>query len=207
MLPDLLSMAGIESAALESIDAESVRLGIRFHYSTDEAFHGSARFRSLMAWTRHELRQTGLPRGPSLAVSHLSVELFLDGWLASDREGLSAFRDALDSGVREDDLAAFGTLNSTGARAARWRSACARLAAGPLPFAYREPDFVAERVTMALSGRPRLRVHTRFRSAVGAFLRSLRDPVFDVAAAMVGDVESVLRASAAIPSRTWSETR
>lgn len=151
MLPDFCSMARLRYAEAAQPALEH---GVSFHHRTDDAFHGAPLFQKLMHDAQEELEEAGVSYGPALAVGHVGVELLLDGWLATEApEGEDAarrFQQALtvDPGpITWRD----GERSET-----RWQTLRARLRDSPLPGAYADPAFVADRMVVILQHRPRL---------------------------------------------------
>ena len=155
MFPDFCSMARLR---LQEVSDPVVAEGVAFHHVTDDAFHGAPLFLQLMHDAQERLEEAGVSYGPALAVGHVGVELLLDGWLAAriaEREGprrgaIGSFRAALEApagSMRWRD----GEQSE-----ARWRTLRERLRDSPLPEAYGDPAFVADRMVFILKGRPRL---------------------------------------------------
>ena len=92
MLPDFASMCGgrIDGSSDPEIDA-----GIAFHHRTDAVFHHLPPVLALMRELEERLRTAGCSRGPTRAVSHLGVELLLDGVLVGDAAARQLYVDAL----------------------------------------------------------------------------------------------------------------
>lgn len=166
MAPDLLSMCGAPSGRPTSA---GVAAGQAHHLAVDAAFHASPAFVDLQLWAVRALGSAGLRRGPARGVAHVSIELLLDGVLAGDAGSQAAFRRGLgaaDPFEWPDPPAA-----------ARWRALIARLRQGTIPDAYRDPFFVAERVTAILARRPRLALFPAETCAMQAFMAGLQQRV------------------------------
>jgi hypothetical protein len=163
MLPDLAAMAGLR---VERVAHAAVDAGRRFHLATDAAFHRSQRFASLVLGGTRALRAAGLRTGPARAVSHVGVELLLDGWLAG-RHGVPRLYDAaLASGP---SLVAQVALRG-GADAAPLGALCARIrGAGLPPDRWCEPERLAARLARILAHRPRLALAASELAAVRAW--------------------------------------
>lgn len=151
MLPDLANMVGVRVE--RAIDPELAR-GVALHHETDAAFHAAPHFTSLCADAIEALGHAGVERGSARAVGHVGVELLLDGALSQDAAALQSYRAALDFAQRSELGALLQTIQPDGAD--RLRHGLSRLAAAPLPAAYREPAFVAQRLRAILAPRPRL---------------------------------------------------
>jgi acyl carrier protein phosphodiesterase len=151
MLPDLASMASVRIE--RASDGELAR-GIALHHQTDAAFHAAPHFTSLCSDAIESLSSAGVERGTARAVGHVGVELLLDGALSRDADALQCYRAALEFAQRSDLAALLHTSQPDGAD--RLRNGLSRLAVAPLPAAYREPRFVAQRLRAILAPRPRL---------------------------------------------------
>ena len=154
MLPDFASMLGVPAVAMGGAPAGSAALwaGVRFHHRTDAAFHGLSAFTALCREAASDLRERGVRRGPSLAVAHVGVELFVDAALAERAEARRAYLNALRAGTSPELLAGldagaderrrfarlFGTLIERGVTVET------------------TPRLVLERLRRSLSRRPRL---------------------------------------------------
>jgi hypothetical protein len=109
-------------------------------------------------------------KGGARAVAHVGTELLLDGLLLDDRAGAGAYIGALRAARPRRALLAF----AGGAEADRFELLRRRLAGRGLPRGYAEPDVVAERLAIVLSGRPRLRLSTGEQGIVRRMLPGLR---------------------------------
>jgi hypothetical protein len=145
MLPDFFGMCG---AQIEAAEEATVAGGIALHHATDAAFHRLPAVTGLMRELDEDLGRAGCARGPRRAVSHIGVELLLDGVLVDD----PAYRAAYLAGIAHQP-------------ALRWRDADGgprfavlldRLRARGVPDDLRQPDAVAARVQRVLADRPRL---------------------------------------------------
>lgn len=190
MAPDFASMAGLRLARGEGEPAGALEEGIAFHHRSDDAFHGAPRFLALMKGARADLRERGVGLGAALAISHVGVELLLDGWLV-EQEGVPAtYRAAVASAEAQADALSF----QGDAEAAReqWRASCVRLAQAPLPEGYTDPRFVAERLVRILFRRPRLAVEPGREPLVTAWAEAAKPRVAAEAAALLAEVEERL---------------
>lgn len=180
MLPDFQGMARLR---LDGVDDERVAFGIDHHHVVDEAFHGAPLFLRLMHDAQDELERAGVPWGPAMAVAHVGTELFLDGWIAHVIGEHPGYRAALrieGHGLRFHD------------GADRFQVLRERLAGSPLPIAYRDPGFVAERLVFILKQRPRLALDDAGRQAVAAWAPTGRDHVERWAAELLDEVRGRL---------------
>lgn len=97
MLPD---WAAITELRIGPIDSDTVRAGVAHHHRVDEVFHRTAVFvERCREWTA-ALRELGVRRGTARAVSHIGVELILDGWLEA-RAAAPRYADAVASASPE----------------------------------------------------------------------------------------------------------
>src|SRR5450432_473724 len=97
MLPDFLSMC---SARPTCIDDAVVTAGIELHHATDAAFHRLASFTGLVRELSEQLAAAGVSRGPMRGVSHVAVELILDGTLIDDPVAQAAYLAAIEHDPR-----------------------------------------------------------------------------------------------------------
>ncbi len=196
MLPDFAAMAG---RRIGRLDDAVVAAGVRFHMSTDDAFHATRAFRDLIGWSRDELRAEGLPRASALAVSHVGAELFLDGWIAADRRIVEAYHDALELDALDaaDDAWRPGRTSSPETDERSWREHRERLLASPLPDGYRDAGFVAARLAVILARRPLLRLDAAGERVVASHAASLRDRTWQHAERLLAQTRSTLQAAAA----------
>lgn len=191
MLPDFCSMARLR---YEQASDPALASGVSFHHRTDDAFHGAPLFQKLMHDAQEELEAAGVAYGPALAVGHVGVELLLDGWLATQGpEGPQAarrFRDALtvDHGPIE--------WRDGEHSEARWQTLRARLRDSPLPGAYADPAFVADRMVVILKHRPRLALDPRGAQLVARWAPEAQAKVAEAAPALMHEVVTRLEAAA-----------
>jgi hypothetical protein len=165
MLPDF---AGMASVRLErALDAELAE-GVALHHETDRLFHALPGFRAVCASALATLEPQGVRRASARAVGHVGSELLLDGLLAADAGARRAYAHALVTALEEplDRLASW----HTGDAAKRVQGLIARLHASPLPQAYRDPEFVCDRLYWILARRPRLSLQASDRSPVLTWL-------------------------------------
>lgn len=160
MAPDFATMGGVrlEGPRKRSAQAKTrLNQGVAFHHTTDDAFHGAPSFLALMKEARLDLQAREVGTGAALGISHVGVELLLDGWLLEERGLPECYEAALRAG---EELAAelhFRGEDPAGSRS-QWQYVCRRLQDAPVPEGYRDPDFVAERLIGILAKRPRLAV-------------------------------------------------
>lgn len=165
MLPDFASMLGMRWGGF---DSSTVREGIALHHRTDAAFHATPTFIRLNVEGRRELEGAGVRRGPAMALAHVGLELVLDGLLAQRHE-LTAYRSALQPEVARD------MEWRRPAERDAYESLRVRLLDSPLPQAYVDSEFTAERLQRILGRRPRLRPGPRAHQAVLPWLERLTD--------------------------------
>lgn len=178
MLPDLESMAGARfqiGGGRPSQSAEDLAAGVKLHHATDAAFHRAPDFCELVSGGVRSLQRRGIARGSARAVAHVGIELLLDGELASDRtraNGLAPYRAALRAGHALAESGGAGPEATT-----RFPQLLSRLEAAPIPLAYRDPSFVAQRLERILADRPRLALHPGDERAVTAWLTDVQPAV------------------------------
>lgn len=131
--------------------------GVAFHHTTDDAFHGAPTFLALMKEARLDLQAREVGTGAALGISHIGVELLLDGWLLEERGQPECYDAALAAGAELASQLGFRGEDPAGSRA-QWQRVCRRLLEAPVPEGYQDPDFVAERLIGILAKRPRLAV-------------------------------------------------
>jgi hypothetical protein len=174
MAPDLLAMCG---AAAGPATSPAVAAGQAHHLAVDAAFHASPAFVALQLGAVRALVAAGLRRGPARGAAHVAIELLLDGVLAADPRGHAAYQRGL---AASDPF----EWRDNGSRA-RWHTMMARLRSGGVPDGYRQPDFVADRVSGALGRRPRLALTAGEGDALRLFLPELQRRVAAEAPALV----------------------
>jgi hypothetical protein len=192
MLPDFMTMAGLR---LESVTGDaSLERGVAFHHQSDDAFHSAPIFVELMEHAREELEQLGLDSGPAMAIGHVGVELLLDGHLVEQHGVIAPYRAAIDAaGHVEASLRFAGLEQAQGAD--RWRRMAERLANAPVPERYTEPAFVADRLILILSSRPRLAVPAGHAGLVFDWAHRAAPQVARRAPALFAQVEARLAAA------------
>lgn len=179
MLPDFAHMAGVRRVVpRDAITAA----GVAFHHRTDEAFHGCPSFHRLCHQGYETLQREGVGRGPSLAVSHLAIELLLDGVLASDDALVVDYQSALRVDVELEDEAHDLVI-------ARVRE---RLHDAGAPSWYRELDELAPRLERILARHPRLALAERDRSPLRAWLDEAHVAVIAAADPMLDELRERL---------------
>jgi hypothetical protein len=136
MLPDFAVMAGIQLDDMEG----DVAAGVALHHRTDAVFHRMPVVGALMRDLFDRLIAAGVSRGPSRAVSHVGVELLLDGVLVDDEAHRATYLDAL---AVEKIPVSLGVL-------------VARLRGHGVPFDLQRPDAVAHRIVRITADRPLL---------------------------------------------------
>lgn len=166
MAPDLLPLCG---AIADQATSAAVVDGQAQHHQVDALFHANPTFLALQSWTSGALIERGVARGSARGAAHVGVELLLDGVLASDGDARRAYRDAL----AEADGAGAPFTWCDGASEQRWAGLITRLRRGTIPDAYRDCDFVVDRVIGALRGRPRLAVRDADQPLLRAFMPAL----------------------------------
>lgn len=181
MAPDLLPLCG---AIADQATSTAVADGQAQHHQVDALFHANPTFLKLQAWAAGALIERGAARGSARGAAHVGVELLLDGVLATDRHARRAYQDAL----AEADGAGAPFSWRDGDSERLWAELIERLRRGAIPDAYRDCDFVADRVIGALRTRPRLAICDADQSLLRELLPTLRGRVEADADALVVDL-------------------
>lgn len=182
MLPDFGSMAAARIDAV--LDADVAR-GVALHHETDRRFHSAAPFRAACASALAVLEPQGVGRPTARAVGHVGCELLLDGLLSSDERACRAYETAVRVAV--DERLERGVAWKGEGDADRLRALLQRLRTAPLPGAYRDVDFVCDRLAALLSRRPRLAMQP-------GDLRPVRAWLADAARDLAPQCDALLRA-------------
>lgn len=180
MLPDFAHMAGLRRVVPRDVIAAA---GVAFHHRTDDAFHGCPSFHRLCHDGCETLQREGVGRGPSLAVSHLAIELLLDGVLATDDALVGDYQSALRVELELEDEA-------HGQVIARVRE---RLDDAGAPSWYAELDELAPRLERILARHPRLALAERDRAPLRAWLDEAHARVIDASTTMLEELRERLR--------------
>ncbi len=181
MAPDLLPLSG---AVASGATSPRVAAGQAHHFSVDLLFHSNPAFTTLAAWASRSLREAGLHRGAARGAAHVGIELFLDGALAVETMARTAYTRSL--AAAETTFTPFVWRDELSR--SRWRTLVIRLRGGLVPDAYRDPDFVADRLLGALGRRPRLALSEPEAVTLRRFLPALRARVIADAPALAGDL-------------------
>lgn len=182
MLPDLAHMAGTR---LRGSSDAGVADGIRFHHTTDGVFHRHPVFTASCTAAVADLCAVGLQRGPARAVAHVGFELLLDGAISRDGSGLRAYRAALEFGRGEPGLAPQDGPAGTWTAITR---VLERLADAPVPQAYDDPAFVAQRLQTILAPRPRLALSPADLAPMARWCIDAQPPIQRVGAELTAEV-------------------
>jgi len=181
MAPDLLPLCGAVPSGAAS---PRVTVGEAHHHSVDLLFHNNPAFTTLASWASLSLRELGLHRGAARGAAHVGIELLLDGVLATETRARAAYARSLVAAettgtpfVWRDELSR-----------SRWQTLVVRLRTGPVPDAYRDSAFVAERVLGALARRPRLALSEIETLTLRRFLPALGSRVSAASHALAGDL-------------------
>jgi hypothetical protein len=181
MAPDLLPLCG---AVASGETSPRVAAGQAHHFSIDQLFHDNPAFTRLTSWASQSLRAVGLHRGAARGAAHVGIELFLDGVLAAETVARAAYTRSL--AAAETTFTPFVWRDELSR--SRWQSLVIRLRTGPVPDAYRDPGFVADRLLGALGRRPRLALSEDEALALRRFLPALGARVSADAHALAGDL-------------------
>ena len=166
MAPDLLPLCG---AVPSGETSPRVAAGRAHHLSVDHRFHANPAFTQLCAWAARSLTEGGVARGGARGAAHVGIELCLDGVLAVETSARAAYARSL----AEADAAGVPFRWRDEVSQSRWRKLIARLRGGLVPDAYRDPDFVTDRLVGALAGRPRLALSEQEAVTLRRFVPSL----------------------------------
>jgi acyl carrier protein phosphodiesterase len=185
MLPDFSAMLGLPAARVRHDEVREVRevrevhRGVDYHHATDAAFHGCEQFTRLCGQSIERLTADGVERGTARAVSHVGVELLLDGALSEDPGAVATYRSVLVRAL-EADLADELAWTWTPEQTLRLRQGLSRLAVAPLPEGYRDPAFVVDRLQAILARRPRLAIKPADQPRVAAYMGELHHEISGV---------------------------
>jgi hypothetical protein len=183
MAPDLLPLCG---AVATGETSPKVGAGRAHHLAVDATFHANPTFTNLSAWASRALTEAGVPRGAARAAAHVGIELCLDGVLALQAPARAAYaRSLADADGPEAPFVWRDEVSHS-----RWRSLVARLRGGQVPDAYRDPDFVTDRLLGALGRRPRLALSEQQAPSLRRFLPALAARVSEEAFALAGSLVS-----------------
>lgn len=188
MLPDLANMVG---ARLAKQTEREIAGGVDDHHHVDAVFHQAPIFVELSGEAYRELSARGLSWGSARAVAHVATELFLDGVLTADPETAAAYGAAVTSAVTRETLGALAVADDERERFGRLFE---RLASHGLPDRYRDPIFVRDVLRRILEGRARLALTDRDLPELDAYLPALQGRVEGIAASLLEQVETGLRA-------------
>ena len=185
MLPDFEHMCGTR---LDGVDDPEVAAGVACHHRVDAVFHAAPTFLALSKAARADLGARGLPRGTVLAVSHIGVELLIDGVLADDDAVVEGFVEAMDAGRERADRLQWRT--SEGPK--RFAHLLQRVGSPDTPRAYADPHAFADRVLAMLSRRPRLHPGSEGREALVDWAIATRPEIADATATLADELRAEL---------------
>jgi hypothetical protein len=190
MLPDFCGMCG---ARIEAADEAAVAGGIALHHATDAAFHRLPAVTGLMRELDDELQRAGCARGPRRAVSHIGVELLLDGVLIDE----PGYRAAYLSGLAHRPALRWREADG----GARFAALLDRLRDRGVPDDLRRPEAVAGRVHRVLAHRPLLAPSPGDLGAIRCALAAFQPRIAVAAETIVRALRAALAAvSAAEPA-------
>ena len=185
MLPDFEHMCGTR---LVSVDDPDVAAGIACHHRVDAVFHAAPTFLALSKRARTELGARGLPRGTVLAVSHIGVELLIDGVLAEDAAVVDGFVAAMDAGSERADRLQWKTPEGP----QRFTRLLQRVGTPDTPRAYADPHAFTDRVLAMLSRRPRLDPGPDGREALIDWAIAARPEIADATSTLAEELRAEL---------------
>jgi hypothetical protein len=181
MLPDFSGMLGLREPKV----AEGTLLqGIRFHHVTDDAFHGLALFRSLCSEAMLTLSARGVTAGTRRAVAHVGVELLIDAELAESGHARAAYVAALRAVHDRRLVVHIDWPPEHRTRLARLATLLEERSGGAKPSA----AVVVERLSRALSSRPRLAIADTALGAVAEWVELARERVVASAPALLSEL-------------------
>ena len=185
-LPDIGAMGRFR--LLGSAEVDGVSEGIWLHHRTDELFHRHRWFRHRLRSLTVALGDAGLGRGPSMACSHVGIELLLDGRLAAVDRYATATASAL--ATIGPNLEALAPLVG-GERRDEWLDHLRRFDDAPPP-EHDDPAAVAARLHRICRRRERLAFDERFVDVVAEQL-AVHKPAIDATAfELVDDLAGAL---------------
>jgi acyl carrier protein phosphodiesterase len=177
MLPDFASMCGGRLELTEPSTDPEVAAGIALHHRTDAVFHHLPPVLALMRELEEKLRAAGCSRGPTRAVSHLGVELLLDGVLVDVEDDRQLYLDAIAHPGE-------GTRWREPEHAERFAALKARLESYGVPDDLRRASSVTERLLRVIGRRPLLAPQGRDAAIIAAEIAAYQ-PRVEVAAETV----------------------
>jgi hypothetical protein len=184
MLPDFATISGARS--VRATHPETTR-GVALHHATDAVFHVSPDFVVLSRRVREHLERGGIRHGSARAAAHVGIELLLDGTLVTDARACDLYVRAL-----EDAGAHIGSASTDDIpRLARFLD---RVRGAGIPYPYRDPRAVADRVHRALASRPLLALPAGRSEVLASVLAAVAPDVRARAASLLDDVRRGLRA-------------
>jgi hypothetical protein len=186
MLPDLAAMLRLRVSSVRDAHLEE---GRRFHLASDAVFHRLPAFERLNRASTLALREAGLRSGPARAVSHVGVELLLDGWIA-ERHGTPApYAPALRRGPSLLKSVVFRGQSDPAPLA----DLCRRIAGARLPPEdWCAPDRLAARLVRILAPRPRLALVASELPALRIWAAEGRTAVASEAPLLLEELEALL---------------
>ena len=172
MLPDL---AGIIGCATPHCALQAVQLGVVFHLLTDEEFHQTETFRSLVGTCRKEMELAGMRRAPARAASHVAIELLLDAELSHVPLHGIAFRTALR--IAGQSGTAYQLQWSADDAAEKFEALRLRLVERSTCSDFFANDRLVERLAFALQRRPRLKMSTHEQNTMRQWIHGRDAPL------------------------------
>jgi hypothetical protein len=176
-------------ARIAAADDARVADGIALHHATDAAFHRLPAVTGLMRELDERLERGGCARGPRRAVSHIGVELLLDGVLIDD----PGYRAAYLGGLAHEPALRWRDPDG----AARFAALHGRLRAHGVPDDLRLPEAIAVRIQRVLAHRPLLAPSPGEHGAIRDALVAFQPRVAVAAETIVRALRAALAAAAA----------
>jgi hypothetical protein len=185
-LPDFAAMARLKLDRTSG----SLGAGMQLHHDTDAFFHRQGWFLDLEHDLLEELTAAGVPRGGALACAHVGVELLLDGELLHTHDTADAVGDVYRSMAAPPAVAL--DVVAPGRRV-QWSEHLAGVAERLDPFAYGDPDSVAQRLHRITSSRPRLAFGPEHVATVAGILAGVQPAIAASAPEILDRVAAAVR--------------
>ncbi len=145
MLPDFATMCG---ARVTGTADDEVAAGIELHHRTDAVFHKLPAATALIRELDQRLDRAGCARGPRRAVSHIGVELLIDGVLVDVEE----YREAYVLGLEYEAALTWRDPGDD----VRFAALMTRMREHGVPDDLRRPEAITARLARMLGHRPLL---------------------------------------------------
>jgi hypothetical protein len=161
-----------------------IALGRAHHFDLDSMFHSLPAFVSAMSSLPLELSVLGIRRGITRAAVHVSLELYVDWYLAQDEGAVTAWRTFLQEASRPSLFTLLKWQDA--ADADRFENFRLRHLEEPRPPS--SPERIAHRVAASIRRRPRLRVDLSESQRIAAALLPLESSMREQAHAVITEL-------------------